>query len=137
MDGDLPYRPPVIPGPEVLDVALQCRPVDMAARDPEFVERIDVAVGILAHHGQQRPYQLLLDAVPSRADHAEVDDRDPLARLDEEVAGMRVGMKEPVPEHHLEHHSGAVPGNFPSIEPGGFDGSQIVDLDAGNALQGQ
>src|SRR6202011_1678191 len=76
---DLPYRPAVVARTEGLNVPPERRPVDGAARDTELVERINVAVRVLAHHRQQRPDQLLLDTVSDVADHAEVNDGDPLA----------------------------------------------------------
>src|SRR5437660_12290722 len=100
-DRDFADRPAVVAGSKMLDVTPERRPVDVTAGDTELVENIDLPVGILRRVGEQRPHQLLLDARTHGANHAEIDDADPPARLDEEVTGMRIGMEEAIPEHHL------------------------------------
>ena len=136
-DRDLAHRPAVIAGSQVLDVPLQRRSVDVAARDPELVQRIDLAIRILAREGEQGPDQLLLDARPHGTDHAEVDDADPLPGLDEEVSRVRVGVKEPIPEDHLEDHPRAIRRDPASVQSGRFEGGEVVDLDPIDPLQGQ
>ena len=121
----------------MLDVSFQCGAVDMAARDSQLEQRIHLAIWILAGEGEQRPYQLLLDARSDRAHHPEIDDADPLPRLDEEIAGVGIGMKEAVSEDHLEHHACAVHRHPAAIEPGGIQGGKVIDLDAIDPLQGE
>src|SRR5438445_7613791 len=93
-DRDLAHRPAVVAGSKMLDVAPERRPVDVTAGDTELVENIDLPVGVLGRVSEQRPDKLLLDARSHSADHAEVDHADSPAGLDEEVAGMRIGMEE-------------------------------------------
>src|SRR5207248_6905542 len=93
---DFADRPAVVAGPKMLDVTPERRPVDMTAGHTELVEDVDLPVGILSRVGEQRPDQLLLDARSHGADHAEVDHADSSAGLNEEVAGVGIGMEEAV-----------------------------------------
>ena len=136
-DRDFADRPAVVAGSKMLDVTPERRPVDVTAGDTELVKHIDLPIGILGRVGKQGPDQLLLDARTHGADHAEVDDADPPARLDEEVARMRIGMEEAVPEHHLQHHPGAVHRHLPAVDAGAVQGREVVHLDAVDPLEGK
>ena len=61
-DRDLPHRPAVVPRPQVFDVAFQRGAVDMMTGHAQFIQGIDLAIGVLARVGEQRPGQLLLNA---------------------------------------------------------------------------
>ena len=61
---------------------------------------------------EQQLQQLVLHARRDARHHPEVDEREPAVRGDEEIAGMRIGVEEPVREHlvevGLEEHVGEV-----------------------------
>src|SRR2546423_14142561 len=136
-DGDLPYRASVVATAKLLDIPSERGAVDMAASYAQLIQRIDLAFRVLAGVGEQRPGELLLDVLADRAHHAEVDHTEPIARLDEEVPRMWIGMEEAVAEDHLQHHPGARPGNLLPVDAGGIKRGEVIDLDAGDALERQ
>ena len=121
----------------MLDVALQVGPVDSLPGDAELEQGVDLALRVVARERDQGPDQLFAGALVNRADHAEIDNVDPAAGLDEEVAGMRVGVVEAVPEDHLEHGVGPPPGDFRPVDAGRVQRGKVVDLDTADTLQGE
>src|SRR5438874_13319161 len=109
----------------------------MAASDAQLIERIDLAFRVLTGVGEQRPGELLLDVLADSAYHAKIDDAEPIARLDEEISRMWIGMEEAIAEDHLQHHPGAGLGNLLPVDTGGIKRGEVIDLDAGDALERQ
>jgi hypothetical protein len=69
--------------------------------------------------------------------HAEVEEADDIAREDEEVSRMGVGMEKTVDEDLLEDQLRASTGNEGSVVPLGVEEIHVVDLDTLHMLQGQ
>ena len=97
-----------------------------AERDQGLRDRIAVAAG----EADSEIRQEVQVARRQRADHAEIDHRDYVARHDEDVAGVRVGVEESVPQNHRQQHVGSVDGDPVRVEPGRPQRGRIVGSDA-------
>jgi len=82
---------------------------------------------------RQRLPHLAIDA----ADDAEVYERDDIARQDENVPRMRIGVKQAVPENLSEHRVGATAGDETRIQVGSLARSDRRHLDAIQELHRQ
>ena len=87
--------------------------------------------------GDQDGAELVTQPFGERSDHAEVDHPDPATLLDEEVAGVGVAVKEAVLEDHLRADSRCCAGKLASVDSGCIERSEVVGLDAADALQGE
>lgn len=71
------------------------------------------------------------------ADHAEVDEPDPAVRLDEEVAGVRIGVEGAVLEDHLQNEARGAFGERQPVDARRVERRPVVDLDPADALERQ
>ena len=92
---------------------------------------------MLAHQGQQQRSEAVTQSLVDVPDHAEIDQGDAPVGFDEEVARVRVGVEEAVPEHHLGHRTGRAGRQGRTVGPGGIEPRQVVDLQPVHPLQGQ
>ena len=63
------------------------------------------------------------------SDHAKVDEGDALARQDEKVPGVRIGVEQPIHDDHFEHRARPCLGNALAIHSGCIDGSKVQSGD--------
>src|SRR3546814_20307984 len=70
------------------------------------------------------------------AHHPEVDQSEATVRLHEQVAGVRVGMEEPVLEDHRQHHVDDASSEVRSVDARGVERLEIRHLDPGDPLAG-
>ncbi len=77
-------------------------------------------MGIVARQGHQQQQQVAGQLAVEPHDLAEVDRANHLAGQGEEVAGVRVGLEEPVAEYLLQDQVAAVVRQALAIDAGGF-----------------
>src|SRR3546814_14381077 len=70
------------------------------------------------------------------AHHPEVDQSEATVRLHEQVAGVRVGMEEPVLEDHRQHHVDDASSEVRSVDARGVERLEIRHIDPGDPLEG-
>lgn len=134
---DLTDRLPLVMGNQIREVGAQGGPIHLAADDAQREHRSCYPIRVLSGERDQQRAQLLAQAVVELADHAEGDDPQPASLLDEEVARVRVGVKEAVLEDHLGGHSGRQLGERVAVDAGLVERVGVVDLDAADTLEGQ
>ena len=78
---------------------------------------------------------MLAQPVVDSADHPEVHDPDPPGRFDEEVAGMRIGMKKAVVEDHLGGDERSALGERVTVEAGFVNRRKVGDLQLGGSVR--
>ncbi|MBI5105850.1 MAG: response regulator, partial [Solirubrobacterales bacterium] len=106
-------------------------------RSEEYRRRGGDPAGIAVHEPQQQGAKPLPQLVVDLADHAEVDQPDDAARLDEEVAGMRIGVEEPILEHHLGDDPRRTLGQRMAVDPGSVQRVQVGDVEPPDPLERQ
>ena len=100
-------------------------------------QRVGQRCGIACTQGQDEGQELLLPPGADMADQAEVEQRQPIARQAEQVAGVRIAMKAAVDQHHVEHQRRAEVGNGGGIDPGGAQAVPVARRQAGDIVHHQ
>ena len=105
--------------------------------DAHAAQRRRHALGaaLLRDHHELRQPQALLHV--QLAHHAEVDEGEHAGvEVHEQVAGVRVGVEEPVDRELLDERAQRVAGDDLPVEPSRLDGLDVADLDALDELLG-
>ncbi|HET7240117.1 MAG TPA: hypothetical protein VFI77_03090 [Gemmatimonadales bacterium] len=76
--------------------------VHVGIQDPELVEAVDHPDHVQPSRGEHRLNQAAPGLPLHLQHHAEVEQDDPAGRVHQQVAGVRVGVKDAVLQHHLE-----------------------------------
>ena len=100
------------------EVLAQAGAIDDPGRVPSASSASASRSGSWRRNPCQEAAKLLTQAVVRLPDHPEVDDSDAPRRLDEEVAGMRIGVEEPVLEDHLGGDQRRSLGELVAVEAG-------------------
>ena len=89
-------------GDEVGDVVAEGRGVVIAERVAHSREHVGRLLAVALPDREQEPDELSADPLGHPRDHAEVDQREASVRGDDEVAGVRVGVQQPLVEQGVE-----------------------------------
>jgi hypothetical protein len=81
---------------QVVDIALEHGPVAASREDLHTVEEIDDTAGIILERARKQLEQIISLSPPEPANHPEIDRRDERAGPDQQIARVRIGVKEAV-----------------------------------------
>ena len=91
-------------------------------------------VAVTAREADRKVREEVHVARRERSDHAEVDECDHVARQDEDVARVRIGVEKAVAQDHRQQRVGPVHGDLVCVEPGIAQGLRGVGRDAFHLL---
>ena len=95
-----------------MDVGAELVQVDALVGDADLVEQARDGVGIAQRNGEHEQDDRFLHALRQPADEAEVEQADPVPLDDDDVAGVRIAVEEPVGEELVEARVEDVPGEL-------------------------
>ena len=136
-DRDLSERSSLVAAQQGGCVGDEAGALDAVSRDADLEQRGRDTVWILAAETGEQRGEVLLCRPTDLPDHAEVDEADPAARFDEQVARVRVGVEEPVLEDHVGGEPGGAGSERGPVDPCGVERVEVADLDALQPLQGE
>ncbi len=119
----------------MLEVALERAPLGATSDDPEREQVLGEPGGVAADGHQAGVQQALAGALAEAAHHAVVEQGDRTVGLDEEVAGVGVGVEHAVLEHLAHHEPHRAAGDGAAAQSGAVEGGEVRDLDAVEALE--
>jgi hypothetical protein len=99
-----------------------------SSRSPSENDHRGGFVAATIGNGQHQPKELLLHTRRQSSHHAEVDEGQPAIGCEQHVAGMRVGMKQPVDQDLMEVGAKEVAGQTTAIDLGPLHRRNLVML---------
>ena len=110
--------------------------VHVGVENTELVEAVDDPVHVLPHRREHGAHHAGPGLTAHLEHHPEVEQHEPAAGVHQQVAGMRIGVKEAVLQHHLDVDLGDEPEQIGQHHPAAGDAIlQPIDAGALDVLQ--
>ncbi len=115
---------------QLADRAAKPISVELIARTPDARECISRGIAVAVADSQQELHDLVAHCRGKPADHAQVDQGEPVVGHEQHIAGMRIGVEEPFRQHLLQVGPEEILDQRGAVEVGAGDRAQVGDLSA-------